>query len=120
MSKYGNIQSAGCSYGFSHRSKLEYAVCQLIWLREKAGELKHIQHECNIHLTKARVLYIPDFKCETRDGLLFIEAKGYEAARWPTIKKLWKHYGPGPLEIWKGMHRRPILDETIIPVGGDE
>lgn len=113
MSKYGNQKSGGFS------SKLEHAVYQILKLRERAGEIKILRTQENIQLTKAGIIYIPDFTCEylPTGGPLFVEAKGFEGPRWPTIKKLWKHYGLGPLEIWKGSHLRPVLAQTIIPEG---
>lgn len=115
--KYQNEASV-CALGHSHRSKLEGAVCQIIQLRQKAGELELLQVEDHIYLTDARIGYIPDFKCkDLKTGEIFhIEAKGFENDRWPMKKKLWKHYGPNRLEIWKGTHTRPYLDEVVIPV----
>lgn len=115
-SKMGNTPSV-CTLGHSHRSKLEGAVCQMLQLREKAGELEIVQAEDHVYLTLARVLYVPDFKCrDTKTGeFIWIEAKGFASDRWPTIRKLWKVYGPGVLEIWKGTYRNPMLTETIIP-----
>lgn len=122
QAKMGNQISLVCEYGFSHRSKLESAVCQLIRLREKAGELEHLQHECHVYLTEARIGYIPDFKCrDTKTGEEFyVEAKGYANDRWPIKKKLWKFYGPGRLEIFTGTHLNPVLSEEIIPKRRDD
>lgn len=120
--KIGNTPSR-CSLGHSHRSKLESAVCAILQLRERGGELKLVQTEDHIYLTRARIGYIPDFKCiDLKTGLYFwVEAKGYPNDRWPMKKKLWKFYGPGRLEIWTGTHQRPQLSETIVPVCiGDE
>jgi hypothetical protein len=110
-------QRMTCQMGHSHRSKLEGAVCQLIQLREKAGELELVQVEDHVYLTLARIGYVPDFKCkDLQTGEFFwVEAKGYENDRWPIKKKLWKFYGPGLLEIWRGTHLRPVLDEIVIP-----
>lgn len=116
--KYGNhVPLEPCKYGNSHRSKLELSVCHLIWLRERAGELKLLQHEDHIRLS-GWYLYIPDFKClDLATGEEFwIEAKGGQGNdRWPSTKKGWRHAGPGRLEVWKGTHVRPVLDEVITP-----
>lgn len=106
-----------CHYGYTHRSKLEAAVCQIIMFREKAGELVHVGHEKQVYLTDAKILYIADFECKNNlTGLpLFVESKGFASDRWPTIKKLWKFYGPAPLEIWTGSWQRPGLSEIIVP-----
>lgn len=104
--------------GYSFASKLEAAVYQLLKLRMKAGEIRTIQVQDHIYLTLARIGYVPDFKCTLSDGsFLWVEAKGYPNDRWPMKKKLWKFYGPGPLEIWQGTYRSPQLVETIVPKG---
>lgn len=112
--KYGAIKTKG---GF--HSKLEEAVYGQLYLRECQGGMRIVCKQKNIYLSEARVLYIADFECETTDTheIFYVEAKGFEGPRWPTIKKLWKVYGPGKLEIWKGTHIRPVLVETIIPRG---
>lgn len=112
-SKYGNTKVFLDGYHFD--SKLEAAVYGLIKLREKAGTLKLKQHQKHIYLSEARILYIPDFECEDENGLRYVEAKGFEGPRWSTIVKMWKQFGPGPLEIWKGSWERPKLVKTIYP-----
>lgn len=113
--KYGNekTQVDGRSFG----SKLEASVYLVLKLREKAGELLILQAQDHVYLSDAEILYVPDFRCRDLTTLddFWVEAKGFEAARWPTIKKLWKYYGPGRLEIWKGSHGAPFLAETITP-----
>lgn len=106
-----------CALGHSHPSKLESSVCQILQLREKAGEIKILQVQDHIYLTLARIGYIPDFKCQyVKSGEIFwVEAKGYPNEKWPMKKKLWKFYGPGALEIWMGSYLKPVLTETIIP-----
>lgn len=109
--------TTGCAYGFSHRSKLEAAVCQIVFLREKAGEIVHLQHEDHIYLTDARIGYVADFKVQDSitGEVFWIESKGFANDTWPIKKRLYKTYGPGKLEIWTGYHTRPVLTETIVP-----
>jgi hypothetical protein len=103
-----------CRHGHKHRSKLEASVCQVLHLRKKAGEIKDIKVEDHIYLTDARIGYVVDFRCTTSDGKLFwVEAKGHPNDTWAIKKKLWRIYGPGPLEIWMGTHQDPGLDEII-------
>lgn len=103
--------------GHSFASKLEASVYQMLKLRERAGEIKILQVQDHVYLTRARIQYIPDFRClDLATGEeFFVEAKGFEAPTWPLKKKLWKHYGPKKLEVWKGTYLRPVLDEVIIP-----
>lgn len=92
-------------------------MCQIIQLREKAGELKLLKIQDHLYLTRARIGYIPDFKCQHQSGrIIHIEAKGYANDRWPIIKQLWPYYGPNALEIWMGNYRNPQLSEIIIPL----
>lgn len=102
---------------FSFASKLEASVYTMLKSRENAGEIKIIQHQDHVYLTKARIHYIPDFKCldVKTNAIFWVEAKGYEDPKWPMKKKLWKFYGPGTLEIYKGTHLRPFIDEIITP-----
>jgi hypothetical protein len=100
--------------GYSFASKLESAVYGILKMRLKAGEIDSIQPQDHVYLTNARILSIVDFKCTRPDKTHFwVEAKGYPTDVWRLKKKLWKHYGPGDLEIWIGSYTRPKLDETI-------
>lgn len=114
--KLGNTKVTSlCHYGYTHRSKLERAVCDLIVLREKAGELKHVSHEFRCRLSDAEIIYIADFRCEKNGVPFFIESKGFPTQKWVIVKKLWRVYGLGVLQIYGGSWTKPILIETIIP-----
>lgn len=89
----------------------------ILLLREKAGEIKEIQQQINVHLTLAKILYKPDFAytdCATGETI-YVEAKGMDTQTWRIKLRLWKFYGPGTLEIWRGSYNKPFLDETVIP-----
>lgn len=117
--KYGAVKEK--AYGYTFGSKLERAVFEILKLQEIAGEIKIAQVQDTVYLAEhdnyRGVKYIPDFRCTNLMGDDFwVEAKGFEAQRWPTIKSLWKGWGPGILMIYKGSHIKPYLDETITPV----
>lgn len=113
-SKYGARKVERHGYSFS--SQLEAAVHDLLTLRLKAGEIDTIELQSTVSLTLAGIKYIADFVCTTPSGERFwVEAKGVETAVWRIKRRLWKYYGPGPLEIWMGSHVKPRLIETIIP-----
>ena len=115
--KYGNRRTK-CASNHNHPSALESAVCDLCLLRQRAGEIKSYQAQAQVYLTKAQVGYKADFKCIKPDGSPFwIESKGVPGVRWIVIQRLWRVYGPGPLEIWAGHYTRPTLVKTIIPEG---
>ena len=108
--------------GHSFASKLESAVYTVLKARENAKEIKILQVQDHVYLTRARICYIPDFKClDISSGKEFhVEAKGFQTPEWSIKKRLWKCYGPGNLEIWRGNHMRPFLDEVITPERGDD
>lgn len=122
MRSFQKYRSKRVNYeGHSFASQLEAAVYNLLLLREKAGEVKEIQHQDHVYLTKARICYIPDFKfidLKTNEES-WAEAKGFETSDWKIKKKLWKFYGPGKLEIYKGSSKKITLSEVIIP-GGEQ
>jgi hypothetical protein len=115
--KYGakRVDLDGRSFG----SKLEASVYGLLKFREKAKEIEILQCQDHVYLTDARILYVADFKCRwTKTGeFLWVEAKGYETSDWRLKLRLWKAYGPGQLEIFKGTYKYPQLVETIYPKG---
>lgn len=114
--KYGakKIEHGGYSFG----SKLEAAVFNILHLQKLAGEIETIQVQDSIKLTLADIEYRPDFKVTRPNGEVYwIEAKGFVTPVWAIKKRLWKHYGPGLLQIYVGNHSNPKLDETITPKG---
>lgn len=96
-------------------SKLEAAVYHILKQNEN---IEILQCQARVKLTKAEIVYIPDFKCQDkRTGEVFyIEAKGTIGERYAIIRKLWKFYGPCRLIEYRGTHKRPFIYETIVPV----
>lgn len=127
--KFGNeVVTAKCAYDYSHRSKLEASVCNIIALRERAGELVHLGHEVHVCIcgpighvcgSRSKIQYVADFRCKyaASGEELLIEAKGFESETWRLKRRLYMHHGAHPLEIWGGSWQNPSLTETIIPHG---
>lgn len=115
-SKYNAVRTVD---GFP--SKLESSVYQMLLLRERAKELRNIQRQVRVELTKAAIATKIDFSAEESPDwkTIYIEAKGMATERWNLLKKLWAYYGPGKLEIWGGSHDRPKITAIVIP-GGDK
>lgn len=119
MTKEGHYGAKRIEHaGRSFMSKLEAAVFDILCLREKAGEIRNLRCQVHVYLTDARIGYIPDFGYEfvASGESGFTEAKGFEDAVWKIKKRLWRFYGPGPLEIYQGRATKPKLVETIYPV----
>jgi hypothetical protein len=83
---------------------------------QKSGAVTSIQCQDHVYLTKARIGMIPDFRVTLFCGSIeWHEAKGFETTDWNIKKRLWKHYGPGKLLIWKRSGKSIKLAETIAP-----
>jgi len=111
----GNKFSAEAGEGFP--SKLEGAVHQMLLLRERAKEIRNIQRQVRVELTKSAIATKVDFSFEESPlwETVYCEAKGVATERWQLLRKLWAHYGPGKLEIWGGSHHRPKITGIVIP-----
>lgn len=106
-----------CMKGHWHNSGAESALCYQLHQREQIGEHSNIRVEQSVYLSAARVRYVADFVVfdhKLQDDVWY-EFKGKEMARWPTIKKLWRAYGPGKLRIYKGSATRMSMVEEINP-----
>ena len=113
--KYKNAKSTD-EAGRSFDSGLERSVFRILELQQRAGEIKSIRQQASVYLTDARILYKPDFEVEAADGsTYFVEAKGFKTAVYAIKRRLWMHYGPGPLHVYEGSAANPKLTETIIP-----
>lgn len=103
--------------GRSFASGLEREVYAMLLLMQKAGELLEVQCQDHVRLTAAQIVLIPDFKVTMPDGRFeWHEAKGIETDAWMIKKRLWVHYGPGKLTIWKRRGKTGLyIAETIAP-----
>jgi hypothetical protein len=86
-------------------------------LREKAGELADIERQVRVSLTRAKIIYIADYRAldVARQKRIYFEMKGFETDVWRIKRRLWTEYGPSELHIFKGDYRRIKLHEVITP-----
>lgn len=105
--------------GYSFQSKGEAKLFELLKLRELAGEISDIQVQDHVYLTRARILYIPDFKFFDHGlgDFSWAEFKGIELPQYRIKRRLWMHYGPGILTVWKENRQGLFVHETIKPKG---
>ena len=113
--KFGNVKTELDGYTFA--SKFEASVYAIYKLRERAGELKIVKTQSKIILPgRPHTVYIADFELQDKDGETFFgEAKGYSPPAWGLKLKLYRVFGPAPLESGKGSHIKPVLTEIVIP-----
>lgn len=116
--KFGNRTSKGLD-GYTYHSALEAAVSNILYYRERAGELTVVKRQQHIHYYSEGVKiceYWPDFTVRLKNGeFMWVEAKGKENPDWVAKVNLWRAGGPGVLELWKGHWQRPGLADTIVP-----
>lgn len=114
--KYKNKETKASGRSFS--SKGEAGCFQMLELMERAGQIEILQAQDHVYLTDARILYIADFKIFDKEigQTVWIEYKGFETDVWRIKRRLWIHYGPGQLRVYKGYGDRLRITETIVPV----
>lgn len=119
-------------------SKAEADYRDVLTAREQAFEICDIAEQPVIDLGSG-INYKPDFEywelipeykslemhkikhakpTRYRDRRVWVEVKGFETERFRIIKKLWRHGGPGPLEIVKRQNAKsPFkVTQTIMPI----
>lgn len=98
-------------------SKLEAAVVEKYRVLERAGEISELKLQPLVYFS-CGMRWRPDavYFCHDRNCRVWVEAKGVWGKNGRVCVNLWRDgYGPGPLELWKGDFRSPVLVETIIP-----
>lgn len=96
-------------------SMLELSVLATYRLMERAGEISELKHQAQVYFTEAKIGWRLDMSF-VRGGIQWYgEAKGFETEGYIIKRNLWRVYGLGPLEVWKGNAQRPLLHETIFP-----
>lgn len=118
--KYNAVRTKHAGYSFA--SKAESTLFDYLKVLERCGEIKNIQCQDHVKLTKAEILLIPDFKFfdVKSEKTVWAEMKGFETPEWRIKRRLWKFYGPGELQVYKAPGGKILLTETIIPKLEDE
>lgn len=121
--KYRAQKTAVLGAGSAFPSRLEAAVYAHFALLQKAELIQNLERYPSVLLKPAckeckakAIRYKVDMCYQDKQGVTrYVEAKGAECRTWLRNKRLWKDYGPGPLEVWKGDWKRPRLVEIIEP-----
>lgn len=114
--KYGNQKAESEYPGYSFSSQLERDLFSFLKGLEAAGEIRELKVQASVYLTRARILYKPDFKAIDSDGkTVYFEAKGFETDVWRIKRRLFIEYGDGKLEIYRRRGSGITLAETITP-----
>lgn len=118
LTKPGKYQSqrALSHDGRSFQSGLERDLyMHLLWLQEQ-GEISDIKCQVQVSLSDAKIIYKPDFSytnSQTKQTE-YAEAKGFETPEWRIKRRLWMHYGPGKLTVYKGVKGKTLVATEVI------
>jgi hypothetical protein len=123
--KYGavRVKKSEDTDGYSFASAGEFALYRMLKLRVSAGEIKDLKVQDTCYLTRARIIYKPDYRFAytANDETAWAEYKGFFTDAFNIKLNLWRYYGPGKLELWIAGYKGPKLKEIITPrTGSDE
>lgn len=111
QSKYGAKRITTDGRSFMSQGE---ASCYLhLKALEQSGEITNLKCQVTVRLTKAELRFVMDFTYEQNGETVWADYKGFETERWNVLKKLWPHYGPGRLVIYKGKAGRVFVAEEI-------
>ena len=116
--KFGNKKIEIDGHKFA--SSLEAEYYQLLKFLERSQTKPHTQLlslQPHVHLTKAKILYKPDFHIKENGEDIMIEVKGHETATYRLKRRLYKHYGKYPLRVIKKNRNGFYVSETVNPIG---
>lgn len=94
--KYGAKKTEIDGIKFDSKAEAEF----YLYLK-KSETIKIVEMQPKIYLTKARILYKPDFLVKDHEGDYYIDVKGMETPVFKIKKRLWKAYIDMPLHIIK-------------------
>jgi hypothetical protein len=109
--KYGAKQTLCAWAKHPHPSGLEASVCDLLALRQVAGDIRNLRWQ-HTHALAYGISWKIDWSFEQGPDwrLTFAEAKGKEDREFKVKFRMFKEgCGSGPIEFWKGTWRRPML-----------
>lgn len=112
--KYKAKRATVGAIGF--HSKAEAGLYVRLSGLQNLGVIKELQTQQQVTLTDAKIIYKPDFSfIHTKtEALVYAEYKGFETPEWGIKKKLFVHYGPAPLIIYKTKGKKLFVDEIIM------
>ncbi len=93
--KYGAKRKEVDGINFHSTSEADY----YIHLKEEGVNIVELQPK--VRLTKANLLYKPDFLIEEDGVLVYIDVKGFETPVFKIKKRLWKAYREDELRLVK-------------------
>ena len=82
-----------------------------LFLKEKRI---YFEMQPKVYLTKAKILYKPDFVFIENGRKVYVDVKGQSTPVFAIKARLWKFYGDGDLRIVKAVYRKGAISEFKI------
>ena len=114
--KYKNSRCWSALSGRTFMSKGEQRLADVLWLRQKAGEISALTFQPRVKLLGA-ICMIPDFRYVEDGVTIHHEFKGMALATWIIQRKLWALVGPTEYRVTYAGNKP---DEIIHPAMTDE
>lgn len=115
--KYKNVRCEVDGIKFDSKAEAEYYA--LAKLCERNGTLKILDIQPKVYMTRARILYKPDFKIDEGGKIVFIDVKGKRTTAFQIKKRLWRYYGEGTLRLVQQNGFTFDVLEEVTTVAGD-
>lgn len=106
--KYGAKKTFYDGITFDSKAEAEYYA-----FLKNSKEHEIIEMQPKIYLTKAKILYKPDFKVKKGSYLYYVDIKGFATPVFNIKKRLWKAYMNLPLHIIKKKGSKFITSEVL-------
>jgi len=102
--------------GITFQSLGEAAYYEDLKLQESLKLIKLVELQPKVYLTKAKILYKPDFLIEEMGKFIYIDFKGHATPSFNIKARLWAHYGKGKLRIVIRKNGKFIVKKEIDPI----
>jgi predicted nuclease of restriction endonuclease-like RecB superfamily len=99
--------------GRSFASKAEAVVFQHLKALEDMAAILDLKCQVQVYLTESKILMKPDFSFLRAGVRVYAECKGFETAVYRIKRRLWRHYGPGSLEVYVVQRGAVVLKEIV-------
>lgn len=111
-SKYSSVKTV--IDGIKFDSKAEAAYYLVLKRQFETNVITKLEMQPKVYLTKAKILYKPDFLIERNGEEIYIDVKGVKTPVFNLKARLWKCYTNAVLEIVIKSGRRFIVDKVIV------
>ena len=103
--------------GRSFMSEGERDCGEMLWAMQQGREIRDLEFQVSVRLTAGRLRWVLDYRFfdAKLSEVVWADFKGHEQERWGELKKLWPHYGPARLRVYKKGRHGIFVAQEIVP-----